>query len=598
MAERSIQVREKENRKRTVNHARNVAYFTPRLAGIRAGVEEHGLSWAAMVYQGLLRVGNISGPRERLVSVTNEGIADALVEGFIRYAEHPSIPKKDAVIESWHANRITGTHTLLSLSAFLRLDAGMTVPEEVLPNCLAAVATALNSGTEVPGYYETLSGWLLQEARRHPLVVKSVLHDLWIASAAVKRGSLPGFYEISRDPGSQQFLASLSADVLKAGISEDHDTVGELVSVLLLHDRRAALAIGETELARHELSAEVRAIWGTALFVIDPSRYLESWKTLLSGPDVLIWEAIEVIGGGRHHRRGAVSLTSVQRTEVVALVGQRFAHVGPPSGGSRGSHNPWDASEFVVNQIRLLAADSSPDVDSQLERLENDGGLSSYHDLIRHQRAQHEKQQRESSFTFASPEQVADAIRNHAPATPSDLLAFVVDHLGVLAGELARTQRERYRAYWNEGGRNLIKPKREEVCSGLLAEDLQNSVQAHSLIVTVEHHMIADKECDLVVLQGTERLLPIEVKHHYHAKLWTAWHTQLNRLYTRDAKAGGLGIYLVLWSGEAKGRMMPNLPHGLTRPANATELRAALESLIPERDRHRLRVVVVDISGP
>jgi hypothetical protein len=30
--------------------------------------------------------------------------------------------------------------------------------------------------------------------------------------------------------------------------------------------------------------------------------------------------------------------------------------------------------------------------------------------------------------------------------------------------------------------------------------------------------MIADKECDLVVLQGTERLLPIEVKHHYHAE--------------------------------------------------------------------------------
>ena len=110
--------------------------------------------------------------------------------------------------------------------------------------------------------------------------------------------------------------------------------------------------------------------------------------------------------------------------------------------------------------------------------------------------------------------------------------------------------------------------------------------------------MIADKECDLVVLQGTERLLPIEVKHHYHAELWTAWRTQLDRLYTRDAKAGGLGIYLVLWSGEAKGRMMPKLPNGLKRPASAGELRSVLESLIPEGDRHRLRVVVVDISGP
>ena len=239
-----------------------------------------------------------------------------------------------------------------------------------------------------------------------------------------------------------------------------------------------------------------------------------------------------------------------------------------------------------------------PDAGAQLERLENDSGLASYHDLIRHQRAQHEKQQRESSFAFASPEQVAEAIRNRAPATPSDLLAFIVDHFGALARELTRTQRERYRAYWNESGRNLIKPKREEVCSGLLAEDLQNRVQAQGLIVTVEHHMIADKECDLVVLQGTERLLPIEVKHHYHPELWTAWRTQLDRLYTRDAKAGGLGIYLVLWSGEAKGRMMPKLPNGVKRPGSATELSRVLESLIPKGDRHRLRVVVVDISRP
>ena len=163
--------------------------------------------------------------------------------------------------------------------------------------------------------------------------------------------------------------------------------------------------------------------------------------------------------------------------------------------------------------------------------------------------------------------------------------------------ELARTQRERYRAYWNESGRSLVKPKREEVCSGLLAEDLQNRMKAQSLIVTVEHHMIEDKECDLVVLQGTERLLPIEVKHHYHAELWTAWRTQLDRLYTRDAKAGGLGIYLVLWSGEAKNRKMPKLPNGLKRPTSAAELKSVLESLIPEVDRHRLRVVVVDISG-
>ena len=224
------------------------------------------------------------------------------------------------------------------------------------------------------------------------------------------------------------------------------------------------------------------------------------------------------------------------------------------------------------------------------------GALASYHELIRHQRAQHQRRRRESSFSFASPEQVAEAISNRAPATASDLLAFIVDHLNALSLELAGTQRERYRAYWNESGRSLDKPKREEVCSGFLADDLQSRIKAQDLIVTVEHHMIEDKECDLVVSQGADRLLPIEVKHHYNDELWTAWRTQLDRLYARDARAGGLGIYLVLWSGEAKNRKMPKLPDGINRSTSAAELKNAIESLVPEADRHRLKVVVVDIS--
>ena len=318
----------------------------------------------------------------------------------------------------------------------------------------------------------------------------------------------------------------------------------------------------------------------------------------MSEADTPLWEAIESIKGDHYENRKAVRLTPAQRAEVIMAVGQRFTNVGYPSNGWSGSRNPWDASEFVTNQIKLIAAEGSADAGTQLDRLENEDGLASYRNTIRHHRAQHEKQRRESSFTFASPEHVAEAIRNCEPATPNDLLAFIIAHLDTLAYEIARTQRERYRAYWNESGRKLVKPKREEVCSGLLAEDLQNRIKVHGLIVTVEHHMIADKECDLMVLQGTDRLLPIEVKHHYHAELWSAWRTQLDRLYTRDAKAGGLGIYLVLWSGEAKGRMMPKLPDGINRPTSAADLKIVLKSLIPEADRHRLRVAVVDISGP
>jgi hypothetical protein len=542
-------------------------------------------------------VSSISGAQERLVCLTNDEIADAFFKGFLRYAESPDIPKKDAIIESWLANNIPSSHILLSLSVFLRHSAGMNIPESALPDCIAAVAISSGFGNKVPGYDETLSAWLIQEIRQNQIVVKSVLRKMWIFGAKKNRG-LPAFYKIGQDPGSQQFIASLSAEVLKSGINESHDIVHRLVSVLLFHDQKSAFSIGQTELARNELSTKVRAIWSTALFVIDPSEYLDPWRTLISEEDAALWSAIGLIRGTRHEKREAVMLTSAQRAEIVAVIGKRFPNVGRPSSGWNGGQTPWSASEFIGYQIRLIAADFSAEGGIKLERLENDGSLESYYDLIRHHRAQHEKQQCESIFTFASPEQVAEAISNRTPATPNDLLAYIVDHLGTLSRELARTQTERYRAYWNESGRNLTKPKHEPVCSGLLAEDLQNRVRAHGLIVTVEHHMVADKKCDLMVLQGTDRLLPVEAKHHYNPELWTAWRTQLDRLYTRDAKAGGLGIYLVLWSGEAKDRMMKRIPSGLKRPSNAKELRSALESLIPKKDQYRLRIVVVDISKP
>jgi len=597
--EDQLKRREKKSRKRSANRAHNVVYLTPRLTTIRAGDEENALVWAAPVYLGYSYDSeDVSDARERLVILTNEEIADALIEGIVRYVEKPTIPKVEAVITSWRAHQIPHTHILLALSVFLRLTAGMSVPEKALPACFAAVVTNSNVGDSMPGWNDTWSGWMLHQAEQSPSVVNSVLRQLWVTSATIKYGVLPGFHELSHGPSSQQFLASLSADVLKTGINEDHYTVGELVSVLLFHDRQAALEIGETELSRNELSAEVRVIWSTALFAIDPNKYLNPWRTLVSESDEALWQVIDVIGGSRHGTRGAISLTEAQRTELVRTVGQRFINVGHPSGGWNGSQNPWDASEFVANQIKLLSVDGSPDTDGQLEQLENDRGLASYRDLIRHQRAQYQKRQRESGFAFASPEQVAEAIANRAPANPSDLLAFIVDHLNALSRELAGTQKERYHAYWNESRRHLIHPKREPVCSKMLAEDLQNRIRNHILIVTVEHLMIADKECDVVVLQGTERLLPIEVKHHYNAKLWTAWRTQLDRLYTRDAKAGGLGIYIVLWSGEANGRRMPKLPKAIKRPTSPSELKSALESLIPEIDRHRLCVVVVDISAP
>lgn len=192
---------EKERRKKLTNRKQAVAYLTPRLTAIREGGEEHALAWAAGIYLGLsYEVSNIQSARERLVGLTNDEIADAFIQGFLRYAERPDTPKKDAIIESWLANSIPYTHALLSLSVFLRHSAGMNIPEEALPNCIAAVATSLGFGDKVPGYDDILSAWMIQEIGQNPILMKSVLREVWILGAENNK-DLPGFYEISQDPG-------------------------------------------------------------------------------------------------------------------------------------------------------------------------------------------------------------------------------------------------------------------------------------------------------------------------------------------------------------------------------------------------------------
>ncbi len=221
-----------------------------------------------------------------------------------------------------------------------------------------------------------------------------------------------------------------------------------------------------------------------------------------------------------------------------------------------------------------------------------DQALSSYGDLIRHYRAQRQRHRRESNFEAPDRDRIAATLTNAAPSNTADLWAFVADHLNAVSGEIRGTSYARLDAYWSDKSRDYEQPKDEPVCSRLLAADLQARLATSNLVVTVEHFMIAEKRCDMVVLQATTRLLPIEVKHHYHPELWTAWRTQLDAMYASDARAGGYGIYCVLWSDARGKRRTPPHPDGQTKPSSALELQAALTSLIPRADQERLCVVV------
>lgn len=555
--------------------------------------------WAVPIYLDLLAdLPASENPEGRLISLSNGEITDAILEGFTNYLRRaPALPTVDEIISDWSANKISHKHALVAISVFHSVLLGEVVPHQALPSCIAAVLTSMAFEKTVPDFYGTTFDWLCDQIVEHSEIAGPIIESVWVSGAQGKAERLREFERLRKIERISTSLTPIIKNVLGKA-SYDHITVSALVGHLVGQDQNTIRAVGP-EYVSQSIPAAIKSIWISALFVVDPTQHLHLWRGLVQASEEELLSAYSLLSGDRLSGQAALPLVAMQREEVVVVLGPHFSAASSPSSGFRGAHTSWDVSRFLALQIQELASDPADDSGNALARLAANPQLSSYRDLIQHHHVQRTNRLRQSTFAFASAQEVAAAIDNKAPATALDLLAYVVDHIESLARELRATQTDRFHIFWNQdSSKGLLRPKHEEECSAVLADALQARVQPYGMRVVVEHHMVDDKECDLVVLQGIDRLLPIEVKHHYNSDLWTGWRDQLDNLYARDASAGGLGIYMVLWSGEDKGRKLKYPPAGGTRPTNAQELLRALEGVIPSDDRSRLRVIVVDIAPP
>ena len=151
-----------------------------------------------------------------------------------------------------------------------------------------------------------------------------------------------------------------------------------------------------------------------------------------------------------------------------------------------------------------------------------------------------------------------------------------------------------WRPYWNEQAhRRALEPKHEDSCRDALLRDLRPRLP-DEVDAQPEGRYANDTRADIRVACGDFHV-PVEIKRHYHPRLWSALRDQLIALYTTDPATGGYGIYLVLWFGEAAGRRIPPPPSG-TRPDGPDTLQARLEQLLTPDEKRRISVCVMDVS--
>ena len=333
-----------------------------------------------------------------------------------------------------------------------------------------------------------------------------------------------------------------------------------------------------------------RRLWTFAAFMVDPAGREDGLSRELSDPTG--HAAFESLYGLA--RRANLAASAEAEVERDALV---VRHLGPLHPPPRSFGDGPALGRYVGEAIDAISRSPSDGAARWLRYLSEEAPLQAWSEPLRHAVAVQESVRLEAAFTAPQPADVARALASGPPAVPADLRAVVVEVLSELARDIRDGPTSAWRSFWNRPTGVPATPRIENECRDLLADRLSDRllpfrIPVRTTVVT-EARSGNDRRVDMVVLGHGAATLPIEVKRHWNAELWTAPTDQL-RPYARSLGTSGNGIYLVLWFGPYK--PVPTIPPGLGPIGSAEALRDALVRHLPQEEAGRLDVLVFDVS--
>lgn len=340
---------------------------------------------------------------------------------------------------------------------------------------------------------------------------------------------------------------------------------------------------------------EHAAWWVVFGYLVEPGAFQAKLAEHYGSKD-LLWVLRELSASKRLPKEH--EQTYVDRLKQIILYALPvFPNIDHPSRGWSGDQNPWDASDYVRDVIRGLAASSDKSAGEFLKSLCSHPNVGAYLEYVKHTLSEHVRLQTDLEYRQPSWEEAKKSLIDLVPRNSCELHAVLSDELVSAARQIAGANTDIYKRFWNEDSYGRItSPKPEESARDVLLDMVRSRVMPLGVAVEPEGHMFTDKRADIVAIRSSTKVA-VELKRDFHAEVWTAIQGQLDRFYTRDPASDGYGIYGVFWYGSRRPSSMPAAPTTVSRLDTAQDLLKSLECLVPEADRSRIKVVVFDVSG-
>jgi hypothetical protein len=419
------------------------------------------------------------------------------------------------------------------------------------------------------------------------------LVQFWRKMAPHLQSTPSGWHEISQDRACDDLLRKLLPRLLSTGCNfHEYALTSFLQHGLRVLSSSELLSIAEDNLADETLSKSGRILWLTTAWIFDPASYEATLAEVLEH-DIASWRGVlQLVTGGEREAAGdAPVVLSIERLSFLL---EMAGKVSSPKSGFPEDDVP---EGFFSRSVQRISSDLSPAATAVFAKLEQNPHLSAWKDYVRHYKAEQRRARSDAEFLRPSPDALVAALSHRAPANSGDLRALVEHALSEIAAYIRHGDADTWQRFWNvDSFTRATETRPEEAARDELLDLLRRYLSPLGVSCEREGDMANHKRCDIKVSYRSF-IVPIEIKKQSHGALWTAPLDQLDSLYANDPRATGQGIYLVVWYG-AHGPTVTSPPRPQSPPQDPARLRDMLIKALPEDARHRLGIVVLDVSIP